>query len=364
MNPSSPSLLASVLYLRVADFTRKPAPEQGRLRVQLDMVAGRALQTLPIADRIVLDASDGLVIVVLANPEGALDAAERCLQAAASLPLAIGINHGPVAPVAGNEAPAGMEGDGIAAAELAAGFASPRQLLATRAFRDALAEQAPARDALLQPAGVFSDDRRREYALHAPGPQGPAQRRRRVLAIAAGSALALLVAAIGLGGGLFAKPAVLAFEISPSGRIYIDGEHKGATPPLTQLELRAGSHRVEVRHAEHPPMFLDVDLKPGQQLVVRHRFEPAGVLLLEIQPGGEVFVDGLPKGHIPGLDRLELSIGQHRVDVYYESFPPLTVNVSLQPGQQALLRHRFEIVEPAEEPLDPTRPRRKPGGRQ
>ncbi|MGH6961908.1 MAG: hypothetical protein ACREE7_15610, partial [Dongiaceae bacterium] len=133
------------------------------------------------------------------------------------------------------------------------------------------------------------------------------------------------------------------------------------TPPLKRLELRAGSHRVELRHSEHPSMQLEVDLKPGEQRVIRHSFAPPGVLLFEIEPGGEVFVDGIPQGHIPGLERLELSSTEHRIDVYLESFPPLTVNVTLQPGQQTVIRYRFEAEKPAEAPAGPTT--RKPGAK-
>ncbi|HSW14366.1 MAG TPA: hypothetical protein VLI06_16080 [Solimonas sp.] len=361
MNDSShPTILASVLYLRLDSLAEQPDAEQDRLRALLDAVVGRALQPLPLADRLVLDGSDGLVVVVLANPLGALSAAERSLQNSSGLPLAIGIGQGLVEAVAAKGSTAGIGGDGIAIAGAAAASAVPGQLLVTTGFREALAEQAPEREALLRPAGLTVEAAAQQYDLHTPGPRSAVQRRGKVLQLAAGMALLLLVLAGVMRSGAFLKPATLAFEVNPSGKVYVDGEIQGATPPLRKLEVRPGRHRIEVRHTEHPPMLLDVDLKPGQRMVVRHQFAAPGILLFDILPGGEVFVDGIPQGHIPGLEKLELSSTQHRIDVYYESFPPLTVDVNIQPGQQALIRHRFEPEAPPQEAApDPRKPRGK-----
>jgi len=358
---SLPPQPASVLYLRFVEFAQQPLPEQQRLRAQLDARVTQALQGLPLADRLVLEAADGMIVVVLDNPAGALVAAQRCLQGAEALPLGIGLNHGPVAPVSDKGAVAGIDGDGIADAAVAAGFASAGELLATRDFRDVLVEQAPARDTELRSRGMYTDARLRRHELWTLAPQAAVQRRKRLRTIAAGGALALLLLAFGL-RFLLATPAVLVFNVTPSGKVYVDGRHEGATPPLQRLELRSGRHVVEVRHVEHPTLRREVDLKAGEQMMIRHSFAPPGLLLFDVLPGGEIFVDGLPQGHLPGLTQLELSSTEHRIDIYYESYPPLTVNLALQPGQQAVIRHRFEPeAPPAEPPADPAA--RKPKGK-
>lgn len=358
---SLPPQPASVLYLRLAGLAEQPPPEQQRLRAQLDARVTQALQGLLPADRLVLEAADGMVIVVLDNPAAALTAGQRCLQGADALPLCVGLNHGPVAPVSANGAVVRVDGDGIADAAVVAGFAEAGEPLATRDFRDVLAEQAPARDAGLRSRGMFTDQRLRRHELATLDPQASAQRRKRMLTIAAGGALALLLLAFAL-RFLLATPAVLVFDVSPSGKVYVDGRHEGSTPPLKRLELRPGRHTVEVRHVEHPTLRREVELESGEQTMIRHSFAPPGLLLFDVLPGGEVFVDGLPQGHLPGLTQLELTSTEHRIDVYYESYPPLTVNVALQPGQQAVIRHRFEPEAPAAEPpADPAA--RKPKGR-
>src|SRR5919204_2560665 len=132
------SVVASVVFLRIQDFARRPASEQARLRAQLEAVVAVTSAALAASSRIVLDAADGLAIVVLADPLGALRLAERALSAvAAGLPLSAGLNHGAVR-LLGNGNGEAMVGDGIAVAASIAEFASPSELRTSRAFREAL----------------------------------------------------------------------------------------------------------------------------------------------------------------------------------------------------------------------------------
>ena len=190
------SLFASVVFLKVQEFARRAASEQARLRAQLEAVVAVVTAELDPASRIVLDASDGVAIVVLRDPREALRLGERALSAsAAGLPLSAGVNHGAVQ-ASGDKNSRGMAGDGIAVAAAAAEFASPSRLLATRAFRDALADAAPGREAALARAGTFSDPGLRAYELYALDPRGE-RRRGRAYAVASVLAVALLV-----GGGV------------------------------------------------------------------------------------------------------------------------------------------------------------------
>src|SRR2546427_13291141 len=85
--------LASVVFLKIQEFARRPVQEQTRLRAQLEAVVAVTSAELSPSGRIVLDAADGAAIVVLADPEGALRLAERALSAtAAGRPLCIGLN--------------------------------------------------------------------------------------------------------------------------------------------------------------------------------------------------------------------------------------------------------------------------------
>src|SRR5437879_2042407 len=121
--------LASVVFLKIQEFARRPVQEQARLRAQLEAVVAVTAAELAPANRIVLDAADGAAIVVLGDPRGALRLAERALAAtAAGLPLCVGVNHGAVDRKSTRDDD-GLIGDGIAVAASVAEFASPSRLV-------------------------------------------------------------------------------------------------------------------------------------------------------------------------------------------------------------------------------------------
>jgi hypothetical protein len=199
-----PSVFASVAFLKISDFGRRPVVEQARLRAQLEAVVAVALPALNENTRIVLDAADGIALVVLDDPRAALALAERTLAAgAAGLPLAIGINHGPVKQ-SGKGKSEGLLGDGIAVAAAIAELAGPQKVLLTKEFRQALEDAAPGAEAALAGAGTHTDSSLRAHELYRPDARGAARRSARYLA-------ATVVAAIALAG------AGVAFRVSIEG---------------------------------------------------------------------------------------------------------------------------------------------------
>jgi class 3 adenylate cyclase len=194
----STTILASVVFLKIQEFARRPVQEQARLRAQLEAVVAVTASELDPDDRVVLDASDGIALVVLGAPRAALKLAERALTAAAAgLPLCAGVNHGAVRLLGGKKHD-GMIGDGIAVAASVAAFATQTRLLVSRAFRDALADAAPGAEAVLAAAGTFTDAGLRAHELFTPDPAAPARRRRRFRALAAASIIAFVGAGIGV----------------------------------------------------------------------------------------------------------------------------------------------------------------------
>ena len=204
-------MVASVAFLRIQDFAARPASEQARMRAQLEAVVAVTIAELAPSSRIVLDAADGIAVVVLGDPAGALRVAERALAAAvAGLPLCAGLNHGAVR-VLGNGSGEGLVGDGIAVAASMAQFAHPAQLRISRAFRDALADAAPGMEASLVARGASTDHALRSHELYT---HDATALRRRSRSYALASVLAvvlLLVSAVG-------------FRISEQGQdAFVDG---------------------------------------------------------------------------------------------------------------------------------------------
>jgi len=187
------SVFASVVFLKVQEFARRPVTEQARMRAQLDAVVAVTTAELAPASRIVLEASDGIAVVVLADPAGALRLAERAMAAvAAGLPLSIGINHGAVQTMRSD----GMVGDGIAVAASVADFTSPSRILISRSFRNALADAAPGSEAALVPAGTFTDSGLRTHELFRPDRHATRRRARRYAALSTGALVVLLAAGV------------------------------------------------------------------------------------------------------------------------------------------------------------------------
>jgi len=70
-----------------------------------------------------------------------------------------------------------------------------------------------------------------------------------------------------------AVPATVSFAISPWGEVHIDGRMRGISPPLRNVDLTPGRHRIEIRNANFPPHVEIVDAKSGGRIRIRHRFQ-------------------------------------------------------------------------------------------
>ena len=66
----------------------------------------------------------------------------------------------------------------------------------------------------------------------------------------------------------------LVLTVTPWGEIYVDGRHVGTTPPVYEIPLAAGSHRVELRHPDFPSHVRSVEIRAGGRVTVTHWFQP------------------------------------------------------------------------------------------
>ena len=67
-------------------------------------------------------------------------------------------------------------------------------------------------------------------------------------------------------------PATLRLTIVPWGEVFVDGKSHGVSPPMRQISVSAGKHLIVVQNTSLPPHTEQVDLKPGEQFTIRHRF--------------------------------------------------------------------------------------------
>lgn len=69
------------------------------------------------------------------------------------------------------------------------------------------------------------------------------------------------------------KTGSLRLSVAPWGEVFVDGASRGVTPPLKQLVLGVGTHRIEIRNPAGPTWSKEIVVRPGQQEVLSHRFQ-------------------------------------------------------------------------------------------
>jgi hypothetical protein len=269
---SSRPVHASVAYLRVPHFEDLPVAEQVAQKERLFALTAGALAGVAPADRAVLDTDDGLALVLLCEPHRALDVCEAIHGHDEFHPIQVGVGFGPLARAADGDDPH-VVGDGLTGA---ARFAEPDRLLVTDAFARALRITAPARAADLARAGDFTDTRVRQHVLYAPDPGRSALRRRRFALYTVGGVAAILLAGV-IGRGIYqpivrSRPGVLVLDVRPRGEVYVDGAFHGRTPPLAEVSLAPGPHRVQIRSAGFPQHNMLVEVKPGERQTLAYTF--------------------------------------------------------------------------------------------
>lgn len=275
--PAAP-VFANVAFLRIARFDERSVAEQAAQKERLEERVRKAIAGMPASERIVLDATDGVALVLFGEPAVALDVAQSLRAEADGEALKAGLNHGPIA-VTARGAGAMVFGDGLASAAAAAGFAGAGNLLVTAPFARMLEATRPDRAALLAPAGEFTDARVRLHSCYTPDPQRLVARRNRLSAYALAGILAILL--LGIAGREVnrrffpPRPATIEFDVRPRGDVIIDGIVSGHIPALREIEVPPGRHEILVRNGRLPPLDLKVNLEPGERMTISHTFAGA-----------------------------------------------------------------------------------------
>jgi hypothetical protein len=272
--PATP-VYANVAFLRIAQFAARSVSEQASLKEKLEGRVRSAIEGLRPDERAVLDADDGIAVVLFGEPAQALAITRAIHAASRDAPLQAGLNHGPLA-LTSAASDSRVFGDGLTAAAAAARFAAPEKLLVTHDFAKLLQSRNPSRAAELAKAGEFTDTRVRLHSFYTPDPRLGTLHRRRLLAYGLGGVAAILV--LGVAGREARKrlfpplPAIIKLSVRPRGEIVVDGVSRGMAPPLHEIEVIAGRRIVQVRSPGFPPLEVVLDLKPGERTTIAHTF--------------------------------------------------------------------------------------------
>ncbi len=65
----------------------------------------------------------------------------------------------------------------------------------------------------------------------------------------------------------------ISFSIQPWGEVLINGKSIGTSPPIKLHKLVPGKYKVEVRNSTFTPLVTTVEVKPKEELTIRHQFK-------------------------------------------------------------------------------------------
>jgi class 3 adenylate cyclase len=65
----------------------------------------------------------------------------------------------------------------------------------------------------------------------------------------------------------------IALSVRPWGEVYVDGKRLGEAPPLYEVKLSPGRHRIELRNPDYSPHIQTVEIKSGVRIPIKHWFQ-------------------------------------------------------------------------------------------
>jgi class 3 adenylate cyclase len=401
----SRTLVCSIVFLDIVDYSTKPVAEQLLLKQAFNKLLASSLENVPARDRVVLDTGDGAGITFLGDPEDALFVA-MSLRAAAraessgGLAVRIGINLGPVRLVKDINGQMNIIGDGINVAQRVMTFAQAGQLLVSRSFYEVVSCLSLDYASLFSYVGARTDKHVREHEVYSVGIGTDAARRvietatrriaprrgaprligeltdirpfgvHRLAMLGAPLAFLLLV-----GGGVAVRAQIHhpPLVLKPAAQAPAEKANPASVPaPLAAAKPAEFEPKPEpVAQAAVQPAAAPAAPKPRREIVAaraERRTKPVSstraqsapsalgppaaasapaasaapaTIQLAILPWGEVFVNGKRRGISPPLRTIEVASGTHAIEIRNTSFPAHTQRIQVEPGQSVRIRHRF-----------------------
>lgn len=394
--PNTRTLICSVVFLDIVEYSRQPVVQQIKLKDRFNTLLSQALQDIAVTDRIILDTGDGAAVSMIGDPEDALLLATKFRDAVAAqspddtsqFSARIGINLGPVRLVKDINGQPNIIGDGINVAQRVMSFALPGQVLVSRSYYEVVSCLSDDYSKIFHYQGSRTDKHIREHEVYAVGPTVPglgerAQAKRGSARAAAASGrasmnyaaqvtatirtnvyakprlatafavIAILAAAIVARGvrhppqaenvpTAAAVPAPAAAPGPAPGSVATAAATPAAPAPAAAAPVLAPPHAA-AQHAIKKPAAAARD--EGKDKPAATASAPAlrasAVLSLAITPWGEVYVDGEKQGVSPPLHELKISAGAHTIEVRNTSFPSHVETVRPKAGERIKIKYKF-----------------------
>jgi class 3 adenylate cyclase len=323
-----------VLFLDIAEYSKKPVAEQLELKQAFNQLLAVAVEQVAPRDRIILDTGDGAAVTFMGDPEDALFAAMTVRNAAGRLPVRLGVNLGPVRLVKDLNGQMNIIGDGINVAQRVMSFAAPGQLLVSRSYYEVVSCLSRDYLNLFRHEGSRTDKHVREHEVYSVIGGRPAARHfadtESRLRVRSGAWLGLRRSA------LIAAPLVFV-ALAGTGilaRALQKEERPEPPPPVARQEI------VEKKILARIAKKLAERAEKAEPVVAAAA--GAGRLEIAVAPWGEVLVDGRSRGVSPPLRVLEIPPGPHTIEIRNSTFPSRVERVNVKAGEAVRIRHRFK----------------------
>ncbi len=163
---SGRTLVCSILFLDIVDYSKRDVGEQVRLKNMFNLVMTSALGHVEPDERLVVDTGDGAAITFLGDPERALYVALEVFDNVRELPVRMGINLGPVSLMKDLNGLDNVIGDGINVAQRIMSFARGGELLVSRAFYEVVSRLSDDYEAMFRMEGSHTDKHRRAHDVY------------------------------------------------------------------------------------------------------------------------------------------------------------------------------------------------------
>ena len=378
MEGSGRTLVCSVLFLDIAEYSKKPVAEQLQLKQAFNKALSQALEQVASRDRIILDTGDGAAVTFMGDPEDALFASMAMRDMAASVGVRMGVNLGPVRLVKDLNGQMNIIGDGINVAQRVMSFAGPGQLLVSRSFYEVVSCLSRDYAGLFQHEGARTDKHVREHDVYSVVGGAPAGRR-------LSDTLTIEVGAEGPTGwlrgigplglrrsALLAAPVLFLLMVAGgvAARAMMDRDVP-APPPASKPVAAApavakpvpvpaapaapvAKPAVEAPAPQAPaPQAAAAEAAPAakklpprvEKKIERQAKAPTGAgvgrIVFAVAPWGEVLIDGKSRGVSPPLRTLEIPAGPHTIEIRNSTFPAHVARVEVKAGEAVQVRHRF-----------------------
>ncbi|HXZ49281.1 MAG TPA: adenylate/guanylate cyclase domain-containing protein [Usitatibacter sp.] len=133
----------------------------------------------------------------------------------------------------------------------------------------------------------------------------------------------------------------------PAGQVPAPAPAGTATPAPASTPAKAeapGGKAPEAKPTEAKPAAKPAEA-PKTETVKAEPAKPAlppATLVFAVQPWGEIYVNGKPRGVTPPMKSLKLEPGKYKIEVRNTTFPVHTENLDLKARDEVTVRHKFQ----------------------